>query len=153
MKTKVQKGLTLVELIIASVAGVIVILAAGTVLVSVHRFWYTAWERVNLQRDASYAMLRIGRSVRAGISAELENDGKAIKIHREANWIKFFLDEGSNDLKCEVEGVGIHTIIDDNVEDLVFTVEADKINIDLKLKKDNLQNHFTSSVTIRNYGG
>ena len=152
MKANVQKGLTLIEVLIAMVAGTIVVLAAGTALVSGHTFWNQSWEKANLQRDASYVMLRISHSIKAGKSAELESDGKAIKIYRDAGWIRFFLDEGSGDLKCEIEGEEPQTVVKDNIEDLEFTVEANKIEIDLKLKKDNFQNHFISTVVMRNYG-
>jgi len=152
MKTKVQKGFTLVGLMIGIVAGIIVLLAAGTILVTGQTFWNEAWEKASLQRDASYAMLRISHSIKAGRSARIEGDGKAIKIYREADWIRFFLDEGSNNLKCEIEGAEPQPIVNDNVEDLEFSIEANKIRISLKLKKGNLQNHLVSTVMVRNYG-
>ena len=153
MKTKSQKGFTLIELIIAAAAGAILVLAAGTVLFIGHTSWDKAWKKVNLQREASYAMLRMSGPIKAGSSAELENDGKAIKIYREGGWIRFFLDENSSDLKCEIEGQENETIITDNVEDLQFNAADKTVGIDLKLKKDNFQNHFTLTVMMRNYGG
>lgn len=153
MKTKRQKGFTLIEVTIGSVAGIIVILAAGTALVSGHMFWNKAWEKANLQRDASYAMLRISGPIKAGRSAELESDGKAIKIYREADWIRFFLEEGSSDLKCEIEGEEPQTVLNGKVEDVTFTLQGNLLGIDLKLKKDNFQIHLVSTVMMRNYGG
>lgn len=153
MKTNVQKGFTLVEVIMAAVIGAIVILASGTVLVTSHTFLDRGIEKANLQRDASYAMLRISRSIKAGRSAELESDGKAIKIYRDADWIRFFLDENSSDLKCEIEGEEPQSVITDNVEDLQFNLEGNKVTIDLRLNDDNSQNHFVLTVMMRNYGG
>jgi len=153
MKTKRQRGFTLIEVTIGSVAGVIVILAAGTALVFGHMFLNKAWEKANLQRDASYAMLRISGPIKAGRSAELESDGKAIKIYREADWIRFFLEEGSSDLKCEIEGGEPQIVLDGKVEDVTFTLQGNLLGIDLKLKKDDFETHLVSTVMMRNYGG
>ena len=153
MKTKKQKGFTLIELVISIIAGLIVLLAAGTALLAGHRVLNEAWGKVNIQRDASYAMLKINHSIRAAKSVEVESDAKAIKIYREADWIRFFLDEESNDLKCEIEGEELQTVVNGNVEDLEFTKEANRVRIGLKLKKGNFQNHFVSTVMMRNYAG
>ena len=150
MKTKGQKGFTLIEVMIAIVASVILLLAAGTALVSGHTFWNKAWEKVNLQRDASYAMLKISHSIKEGMSAELESDGKAVKIYRETDWIRFFLEEASNNLKCQIEGGEPQTVVNGKVEDVTFTLQGSLLGIDLKLKKDNFQIHFVSTVMMRN---
>ena len=152
MKTKGPKGFTLIEILIVIAIGAILLSAIGVVLVSGHIFLNRAWKSVGLQRDASYAMLRMSHSIKAGRSAELENYGKGIKIYRETDWIRYFLEDGSKDLKCEIEGGQPQIVVNGNVEDLGFTLEAYKIGIDLTLKKDNLQNHFVSTVMMRNYG-
>ena len=153
MKTKKRNGFTLIELMTGMVAGMIVLLAAGSVLIVGNRYWDKAWDRVHLQRDGSYAMLKIGRSIRGGISAELESGGKGIKIYRQTNWIRFFLDGGNNDLKCEIEGGTPQTVVESNIADIEFTLDANRVDIGLKLGKDNFHNHFVSSVMMRNYGG
>ena len=153
MKTKTQKGFTLVEVMIGIAAGVILLLAAGTALVGGQTFWSNAWAKANLQRDASYAMLRISRSAKEGISAQLDNEGKLLRIYREAGWITFYSPQGTNDLNCQIEGQDPQTIINGNVENVTFTLQDKLIGIDLRLTKDNSQTRFVSTVMMRNYGG
>ena len=153
MKTKRQKGFTLIELLIGMATGLIVLLGAGGILVVGNNFWENAWDKVNLQRDASYAMLTISRSVRSGKSAELENGGKGIKIYRETDWIRFYLDSAKNDIKCEIEGESPQTVVATFVEELTFTLDADIVEISIKLQRDNFQNHFASTAMMRNFGG
>ncbi len=152
MKTKRHKGLTLIELVIAMAVNIIVLLAVGMILVIGHRTWNEAWKDANLQRDASYTMLRICHPIKTAISAQVVSDGKAIKVYREADWIRFFLVDGSKDLKYQIEGKP-EIILDDKVENLEFNVEGNRVTIDLKLKEDNLQTHLVSTVMMRNYGG
>ncbi len=147
-----RKGFTLIELVVAIPAALIVLIASGTVLVTSQAFWDSSWRKVNLQRDASYAMLRINRHIKEGTLAEIEDDGKAIKIYKGTDGMRFFLEQDSKDLKCEIEGRYPETIISGNVEDLQFNVDSNKVRINLLLKKDNLETHLTSEVMIRNYG-
>ena len=151
MKIKGQKGLTLIELVCAILTTLILALAAGTVLTTSQVSWNRAWVKANLQRDASYAMLRISRHIKAGTLAEPENDGKAIKIYKGANWIRFFLEQDSKDLKYEPKGQTAETIIRGNVEDLQFDVDENKVRVSLMLKKGDLKTHFVSETMIRNY--
>jgi prepilin-type N-terminal cleavage/methylation domain-containing protein len=155
MKRKVQKGFTLIELTIAMLIGAIVILAAGIILFYGQKSWNNTWKRANLQRDASYAMLSISRPIKAGTSAKVEGDGKGLKIYndKEGSWTRFFVAPGLKDLALKSDVGGISgTILDDNVEDLQFNVTGTTVSIDLKLRKDNLQTHFASTVMMRNYG-
>jgi len=153
MKRKGQKGFTLIEVISATIISAIVIVAAGSMLFYGQRSWDNTWKRVTLQRDASYAMQRMTLSVKAGMNAELEGDGNAVKIYRATGWIRFFLEQENNNLKCEIEGEGPQTIINGKVEDLQFNVTGNTVTMELKLREDNLQTHFVSTVMMRNYGG
>ena len=152
IKPKSQKGFTLIELAIAIVAGVVLILAAGVILFIGQIFWNQAWKKVNLQRDASYAMLRMSHSIKAGTAAEVLDDGKTVKIYRSGDYIRFFWVEGTNDLKSQIEGKP-EILINDKVEYVQFNVVGNKITIDLELKEDDAQTHFVSTVMMRNYGG
>ena len=154
MKTKRQKGFTLVELICAIMATLILVIAGGTVLATSHSSWNSSWEKVTLQRDASQAMLKINHHIKAGTTAELEDDGKAIKIYKDSGWIRFFLEQesGSINLKCEPEGRTVETIIHGNVKDLQFEVDDNMVRISLILEKGDLEIHYISDVMIRNYG-
>jgi len=157
MKRKVQKGFTLIELTIAMLTGAIVILAAGMILFYGQKSWNNTWKRVNLQRDTSYAMQRISRSVKAGSSAQIEGSGEGLRIYndKEGSWRRFFVQPASNNLMLKSEIVGgntTETILDDTVEALQFNVTGTTVGIELKLREDNLQTHFVSTVMMRNYG-
>lgn len=152
MKPKSRKGLTLMELVIAIAAGVVLVLAAGTILFIGQIFWNQAWKKVKLQRDASYAMLRMSRSIKAGTAAELADDGKTVIIYRSEDYIRFSWVEGQCDLRSQAEGKP-EIIINNKVEDLQFNVDGNKVTIDLEVKEDNAQAHFISTVMMRNYGG
>ncbi len=154
MKRKRQKGFTLIELIIAIFAGIIVLVAAGMILFFGQRTWNSTWDRVELQRDASYAMLRMTRDIKAGVSAQVESNGEGLKIFNGGDWVRFFTVSGGSmlALKRETGGGSSETVIEDSVEAVKFNVTGSTITIDLKLKKYNLETHFASTVMMRNYG-
>ena len=157
MKRKVQKGFTLIELTIAMLTGAIVILAAGMILFYGQKSWNSTWKRVNLQRDTSYAMQRMSRPIKAGSSAQIEGSGEGLRIYndKEGSWRRFFVQPASNNLMLKSEIVGgntTETILDDTVEALQFNVTGTTVSIVLKLREDNLQTHFVSTVMMRNYG-
>ncbi len=157
MKRKVQKGFTLIELTIAMFTGTIVIVAAGMILFFGQKTWNSTWDRANLQRDASYAMLSISRPIKAGTLAQIESNGEGLRIYNdnEGSWKRFFVAPGASKLTLKSEIVGgnsSETIVDDKVEALQFNVTGNTVSIDLKLREDNLQTHFASTVMMRNYG-
>lgn len=157
MKRKVRKGFTLIELTIAMFTGTIVIVAAGMILFFGQKTWNSTWDRANLQRDASYAMLSISRPIKAGTSAQVEGNGEGLRIYNdnEGSWKRFFVVTGASKLTLKGEIVGgnsSETIIDDKVEALQFNVTGNTVSIELKLRENNLQTHFASTVMMRNYG-
>ena len=157
MKRKGQKGFTLIELIISITTSTIVIVAAGSILFYGQKYWNDTCKRVNLQRDASYAMQRMSLSVKAGTSAQVEGNGEGLRIYNAdaASWRRFFVQSAANNLMLNSEIVGgniTETILDDTVEDLQFNVTGTTVRIELKLREDNLQTHFVSTVMMRNYG-
>ncbi|MHC4241468.1 MAG: PilW family protein [Planctomycetota bacterium] len=154
MKTKRQKGFTLIELIITTFTGAIVIVAAGMILFFGQRTWNSTWDRVGLQRDASYAMLRMTRDIKAGVSAQVESNGDGLKIFNDGGWVRFFTVSGGSmlTLKRETEGGSSETVIEDSVEAVQFNVTGNTVTIDFKMKEYNLETHFASTVMMRNYG-
>ncbi len=154
MKRKGQKGFTLIELIISITTGTIVIVAAGSILFYGQKSWNDTCKRVNLQRDASYAMQRMSSAVKAGISAQVEGSGKGLKIFNKVGWVRYFLSPTAEKftLKGEDGETNFVTILEGNVEDLQFNVTGTTVRIELKLSEDNLQTHFVSTVMMRNYG-
>lgn len=151
MKRRRRKGFTLPEVMAGAVASIIVLLSAGAVLQSGHRSWNRGLRTVNLQREASYGMLRLSRPIKAGVSATVEGDGTVLKIYRENDWITFSCPDGSNALQCQIEGQDPETVINGIVEDVAFSVEGNRVTVDLKLKEGNLQTHFASTIMMRNY--
>jgi prepilin-type N-terminal cleavage/methylation domain-containing protein len=158
-KTKSRKGFTLIELMVAIVASAIVVLAAGIVIVIGQTSWNQTWKKVNLQRDASYAMLRMSQSIKAATSAAADVNGPVLNIKiKDPNTgtiktITFSYVADTNNLQCQIGGQP-QTIINGEVKDLQFNVAGNNtVTIDLSLKKDDAQAHFISTVMMRNYGG
>ncbi len=152
MEAKSQKGFTLVELMIAMTAGTILVLVAGMVLVVGQTSWNNAWKRVNLQRDASYAMLVMNRSIRAATSAAVDaNGGTALTTYGTGNKVKFSRMAGTHNLQCQIEAQP-QTLISDKVDYLHFDVNEPRhtVTINLGLKKDDAQTYFESTVMMRN---
>ena len=159
MKRKRQKGFTLIELIITTFTGSIVIVAAGMILFFGQKTWNSTWDRTNLQRDASYAMLRTTRDIKVGTSAQVESNGDGLKIFNGGDWVRFFTDSGATmlALKRETDGTSFQTalyetVVEDNVEAVKFNVTGNTVTIDFKMKEYNLDTHFASTVMMRNYG-
>ncbi len=157
MKRKRQKGFTLIELLSATIISAIVIAAAGSVLFYGQRSWNNTWKRVNLQRDASYAMMRMTRPVKAATSAKLEADNKGLRVYNdlEGSWRRFFVQPASKNrtLKTGIVGENVtETILDGKVEDVQFNVNGTTVTIELKLREGHLQTHLVSTVMMRNYG-
>lgn len=158
MKRKVQKGFTLIELMISMFTSTIVIVAAGSILFYGQKSWNNTWQRVNLQRDASYAMQRMSRAVKAGTSAKVEGNGIGLRVYNdiEGSWRRFFVQSAANSIMLKTaivgESISDETILDGKVEVLQFNVTGTTVRIELKLREDNLQTHFVSTVMMRNYG-
>lgn len=147
-----RNGFTLIELATTIPVTLIVLITIGTVLTASQTSWNTSWRKANLQRDASYAMLRMNHRIKEGTFAETEDDGKAVKIYKGTDWIRFFLEQDSKDLKREIEGQEPETILSGSVEDLQFNIDSNKVKIALTLKKDGLETYLISEVMLRNYG-
>ncbi len=158
MKRKAQKGFTLIELMISMFTSTIVIVAAGSILFYGQKSWNNTCKRVNLQRDASYAMQRMSRAVKAGTSAKVEGNGIGIRVYNdiEGVWRRFFVQPAAQNLMLKTaivgESISDENILDGKVEDLQFNVTGTTVRIELKLREDNLQTHFVSTVMMRNYG-
>jgi type II secretory pathway component PulJ len=159
-KTKFQKGLTLIELMIAAMAAAIVILASSMVIVSGQNSWSRAWKDVTLQRDASYAMLVMARSIQSATDANFSADGRTLYIPKQSdpNVITFSYMADTNNLQLQAGGATQNLVIGE-VNNLQFSYDTagsstkNAVKIDLSLKKDYSQAHFISTVMMRNYGG
>ncbi|UCG54817.1 MAG: hypothetical protein JSV32_00950, partial [Dehalococcoidia bacterium] len=126
--------------------------ATGTVLSVAQISWNIGSKKANLQRDASYAMLAMSGPIKAASSVTVEPGGRAIKIYNESSWIRFSSPGETKDLRSQIEGKP-EILICDKVENLVFSVEGNKVGIDLNLEDGDFQTHLVSTVMMRNYGG
>jgi prepilin-type N-terminal cleavage/methylation domain-containing protein len=152
IETKSQKGFTLIELMVAMAAGTILILAAGIVMVTGQEAWDEAWKKVNLQRDASYAMLIMSRSIQAATSAAVDaNGGTTLITNGTGNSVRFSRMTGTHNLQCQI-GAQPQTLINDKVDYLHFDVNEPRhtVTINLGLKKDDARTYFDSTVMMRN---
>jgi prepilin-type N-terminal cleavage/methylation domain-containing protein len=158
MKTKIKscKGFTLVELLVAMSAGLIVVLAAGIVIYLGQISWNDAWNKVNLQRDASYAMLAMSQYIKKATDVnDTDFTLTSLPLKVDGNDVIFSYDADANDLLCEVGG-NTQTILDGKVKDLQFIMDPnypDTVKINLTLKEDNVELEFESTVMLRNAGG
>ena len=150
-KTKLRKGLTLIELVVAIAVSAIVILAAGVVIGLGQTSWNQTWRKVNLQRDASVAMLWMSQSIKAAAAAQKSADGRILYIPSQSSpttTFTYFAD--TNDLEC-LTGGQTRTIVDGTVNNLQFdVVGSNQVKIDLSLKKDDAETHFQTTVMMRN---
>jgi Tfp pilus assembly protein PilW len=154
MKTKSRKGLTLIELLIGIIASAIVVFATGILIVRGQTSWNEAWERVNLQRDASYAMLVMSQSIKkaASVSVQVVANSKTLKITDAAGGTTSFSWNSGQDTLRSWVGTGSPSTVIDDVNGLEFY--ADDVNgtvtIGLWLQEGNVQTYFVSTVMIRN---
>jgi prepilin-type N-terminal cleavage/methylation domain-containing protein len=150
-KPRRDAGLTLIELVVALSLACIVFFAAATILVFGQKSLNRGWEQANLQRDASYAMLKMKQSIRSATQATLDEDGNGVKIFHTAGWIRFWWLPGPKDLLYQLEGEDQQLLLDGVAEQAHFTVGGNKVTIDLTLENNNYQTHLLSTTMMRNY--
>lgn len=149
MKKKKSNGFTLIELMIALLAGTFILLASASALIAGQTSLNRAFQKVELQRQGANVMLLLSHTIKMGSSAQVDEQGKTLTIHRNTGWVQFACNE-NNDLVTQVEGGALQTIIDNSVESLRFTVLNNKVEIDLRLKQNNMKTYFSSTVMLRN---
>ena len=150
MKTKRTRGFTLTELMVAIVTVLIVVLATGAVMSMGHRNWRQAWERTNLQRDASYAVLKISQLAKRANSAVVDNEGKAVTINTQDGSTRISFT--NQDIYLQANDGPVQTVLEGEVEDVTFTVNDGLLGIDLKLEKNHVETHLVTTVLMRNFG-
>jgi prepilin-type N-terminal cleavage/methylation domain-containing protein len=151
-KTKSRKGFTLIELMVAIVAGAIVVLATGIIIVGGQKSWNETWKKVNLQRDASYAMLVMSQSIKKATSAVADANTRSITITDPAGGTTIFAWSNGTDMLRRWVGTNPPSTIIDDVQNLQFKKDDvnDTVTINLRLQEDNVQTYFVSTVMIRN---
>jgi Tfp pilus assembly protein PilW len=154
MKTKIEsrKGFSLIELMVAIATSTIVLLSIAIVIVFGQTSWNDTWTKVNLQRDASYAMLKMSQSIKKATSAAADVNGPVLNLVVDSNSVIFSYAQDTNDLQYQI-GEHSETIISGKVKNLQFGVSGNTVTIDLELEEDNVETRLLSTVMMRNAGG
>jgi len=151
-KTK-KRGFTIIELLVAAASVCIVVLAAGIILVFGQRSWDRGLEQAGLQRDASFAMLKMKQSISAGRGAVLDDDGMGVKIINSTGWIRYCFVSGEKDLRYQIEGQDEQTLLDGIVQNAAFDVDPNThkmVLVDIELQKHSSQTRLSSKTMMRN---
>ena len=150
-----RRGLTLIELLVASAAVCIVVLAAGIILVFGQKSWNYGLQQSGLQRDASFAMLKMKQSISSGTKAQLDADSLGVKIFQTSGWIRYWYVSGENDLRFQTEGQEVQTLLDGTVEDASFEIDPNTgkmVIVEIQLQKNGSQTRLSSKTMMRNFG-
>lgn len=149
-----RTGLTLLEMMIALAAGLIVMLGTGSLLALAQKSWNREWDQANLQRDVSYAMLKVKQSIRNGTQAQLDADGYGVKIYHTAGWVHFWYSPSQKNLYYQLEGETAQLLLNNVVEDASFEVDATThktVTVGLELQKGACEAQLSSTTMMRNY--
>jgi prepilin-type N-terminal cleavage/methylation domain-containing protein len=149
-----RTGLTLIEMMVALAAGLIVMLGTASLLALAQKSWNREWDQANLQRDVSRAMLKVKQSIRNGTNAQLDADGYGVKIFHTGGWIRLWFVSGQKDLRYQLEGETEQTLLDGVVQDATFEVDATTnktVTVGLELQKGNCEAQLSSTTMMRNY--
>ena len=144
------------ELLIVVVITMIVFLSVGSGLYAGHRCWNEAWKKVNLQRDASYAMNIMTRPIKEATSVTVsEDDDSVLTIDSFGGGRTTFSMEPdtpqTRKLQRQFAEANPHKIIG-NVEDIVFNVDGNRVRVFIRLKQEDIEVALASTIMMRNYG-
>jgi prepilin-type N-terminal cleavage/methylation domain-containing protein len=146
-----RQGLTLIEIIIAISIGSIIFLATALIMVPVQKSWDRTMMRANVQRNASFAMLAMKRSIITGTRVELDADGEVLTVHRDTGWIKFRYEPTEKTLLYQFEGQDEQTLVLGTVEAANFYVNNNSVTVNIELEKDGYVARLLTTTTMRNY--
>jgi Tfp pilus assembly protein PilW len=157
-----RAGLTLIETMIALIAACIVLLATAIIMVFGQKSWSRTLQQANLQRDASYAMLKMEESIR-GASTKDPPDagGTGEKVYNNAGWIHFWFVPAQMNLEYQLNGQSEKTLLAGIVKNATFSdpnkyvdpnIDPNKaVVIDLWLQKGDCNIQLRSTTMMRNY--
>ena len=150
-----RSGLTIIELMVAAAAVTIVLFAAAIMVVFGQKSWNNELLRANLQRDASYAMLKMKRSINSATGVQIDKDELGIKLSQTTGWVRYRFNPEDKDLCRQVEGESLETVLDGIVEDVTFAVDPNTnkmVQVDIELHKNNCTARISSKTMMRNSG-
>jgi len=146
----------LIELMVAIGVAGIVFLATALVLVFGQKSLNRGWQQANLQRDASYAMLKVKQLTRSGNRAEIDEDGQGVKIYHNTGWVRFWFVPAHKDLRYQLEGEQEHTLLDGVVDAATFEVDSTThktVTVGFELEDGGCETRLSSTTFMRNYIG
>jgi hypothetical protein len=150
-----RSGLTIIELMVAAAAVTIVLFAAAIMVVFGQKSWNNELLRANLQRDASYAMLKMKRSINSATGVQIDKDELGIKLSQTTGWVRYRFNPEDKDLCRQVEGESLETVLDGIVEDVTFAIDPNTnkmVQVDIELHKNNCNTRLSSKTMMRNSG-
>jgi Tfp pilus assembly protein PilW len=150
---KNRAGFTVVELMVGLSAALIVFFATAIMMVFGQRSLNRGWEQANLQRDASYAMLKVKQAIRGGVMAQLDGDGNGVKIYHAAGWIRFWYVPAHKDLRYQFEGEEERTLLDGVVSSATFAIDpvtSKTVTVGFELQSGGSETQMSSTTLMRN---
>ncbi len=153
-KSPNRTGLTLVELVVALAAAVMVIFATAIMLVAGEKSWDRSMQLANLRRDAANAMLEMKRAMRSGSLAELDTDDEGVTIHTPGGWVHYWFDPGTNDLIYQLEGGDPQMLLDGTAQSVDFELAGtanNAVSVKIQLQDGDCQVQFSTTTMMRNH--
>ncbi len=138
-------GFTLIELMIATMIASIGILTVSWTLISTQSSWKKGNEKLDLQRDAYRAMIKIEHELRPASLTDISISGSTVIIDN--NGKKFFLD-GSNDLSFqESSGASVELVVEgDEYTDFVPAITSGVVIINFTLVRKSSESPISTSI-------
>ena len=149
-----RAGLTLIEIAVALVAASIVLLTTAVIMVFGQKSWNRTLRQVNLQRDASQAMLEMRLLIRGATGVRIDADGRGMTIDPNTEWVRFWFVPNQKDLECQLKARSERTILDGVVKGVTFNVDPNTkktVTVDLQLENGGCEARLLSTTMMRNY--
>jgi prepilin-type N-terminal cleavage/methylation domain-containing protein len=146
-----RTGLTLIEMMVALSVGCVFFLATSFIIVAGQRSWDRTLQQATVQRDVSFAMLTMKRSIVAATKTELDTDDLGIKVYRSTGWIRYWFEPEKKNLRYQVEGQDEQMLIIGSVQNATFDVSGKSVTVSIELKQNSCEAHLLTTTTMRNY--
>jgi hypothetical protein len=141
-------------MIIALVAACIVLLATAIIMVFGQKSWDRTLRQANLQRDASYAILKIKVLISGAANVHIDADNQGITIDPNADWVRFWFVLNQKDLEYQFKEGAEETLLDGVVKGVTFNVDPHTnkaVMVDLQLQNGDCEAQLSSTTMMRNY--
>ncbi len=158
-----HRGVTLVELMVSLIISSVIVVLMGKLLFDADFALGLGQEQVNLQRDMSYAMNRVGMMMRGASEATVNDDGDEVAVERRVGstieWTRTFVCE-SGALLLREDGLDDEVVIGDGVTALGFanpviggSENENAVEVSLTLSSDSEKLSAVTVFALRNLEG